>query len=462
MRVHGIQGDRSEYGPIYESLVSTPVQFASMFSALGIQSPNCELFLNGRWYPITLGTHCTEDESKLFSSVTLQGNLSIGDTQESVYLRVPSHMFRTETGDIKERSVREVLVSLGLRPLTMSTVEHNLKLLNAERAARETGRTVWIKGPVLIVSNYEWWSRTQSRSLGTEHSPRKAIIEPELEACESNRGYFGAGAENVSRLPFVRVFSLDTKRYVYADVEDITDYEFDSDAIGRLHLPPKMLSILTTVFTAPSEEIFGDLIAGKHGGIVILASGNPGVGKTLTAEVYSEMTERPLYVLELGELGTTPSEVEENLNRVFTRVARWDAVLQFDECEIFLARRGNDLERSAIVGIFLRLLDYYRGILFLTTNRPDVIDEAVLSRVTLGLQYPDLEPQARRKVWMTMLEIAGLSVESVDATRLATLSLNGRQIRNVVRLAKVVYSEAELTTDSIISLVQTAVPNFEG
>jgi len=76
---------------------------------------------------------------------------------------------------------------------------------------------------------------------------------------------------------------------------------------------------------------------------------------------------------------------------VFARVTRWNAVLQFDECEIFLSKRGQDLERSAIVGIFLRLLDYYEGILFLTSNRPEVIDEAILSRVMLRLTYPGLE-----------------------------------------------------------------------
>ncbi|HZY23185.1 MAG TPA: AAA family ATPase, partial [Beijerinckiaceae bacterium] len=83
-----------------------------------------------------------------------------------------------------------------------------------------------------------------------------------------------------------------------------------------------MLAVLTRVFETPTGALFGDLIRGKHGGAVVLACGRPGVGKTLTAEVYAERTERPLYVLELGELGTKPTEVEENLQRVFTRVAR--------------------------------------------------------------------------------------------------------------------------------------------
>src|SRR5439155_20768700 len=67
-----------------------------------------------------------------------------------------------------------------------------------------------------------------------------------------------------------------------------------------------------------------------------------------------------LYTLSLHD-ALPISQVEENLNRVFTRVARWNAVLQFDECEIFLTERGDDLERSAIVGIFLRLLGEERS-----------------------------------------------------------------------------------------------------
>jgi SpoVK/Ycf46/Vps4 family AAA+-type ATPase len=166
-----------------------------------------------------------------------------------------------------------------------------------------------------------------------------------------------------------------------------------------------------------------------------------------------------LYVLELGELGTTADQVEENLNRVFTRVVRWNAVLQFDECEIFLAKRGNDLERSAIVGIFLRLLDYYRGILFLTTNRADVLDTAVLSRVTLRLSYPDLTKETRLSIWQTMLSVANLQTDD-QMGELTSLPLNGRQIRNIVRLARIVHAGKSVTANELKRLVYIAVPDL--
>jgi hypothetical protein len=286
-------------------------------------------------------------------------------------------------------------------PVQTSPTEFNLKLLRAERCAAESSGMVMVTGPAMVMNNFLRWSGMESRSLGSEKQPVKAIVEPELEVAERERSYFGRYAQtdiSVSRLPFVRLFCLDLKTYVYVDVDDVIDYQFDEGAMSRLHLPEKMLKVLTQVFNTPVDSLFGDLIDGKHGGVVVLACGSPGVGKTLTAEVYAEQTRRPLYSLELGELGTDAAEVEERLRRVFSRVARCNAVLQFDECEIFLTERGDDLERSAIVGIFLRLLDYYQGILFLTTNRPQVLDHAILSRVMLRLDYPDLDHTARENI----------------------------------------------------------------
>lgn len=274
---------------------------------------------------------------------------------------------------------------------------------------------------------------------------------------EEDRHYYspsGQSDQGVGRLPFVRVLGLDSKSYVSADIDDVSPCEFDLGAKDRLHLPAEMLAVLTRVFETPTGGLFGDLIRGKHGGAVVPACGRPGVGKTLTAEIYAERSERPLYVLEMGELGTTATEVERNLQRVFTRVARWNAVPQFDECEIFPAQRGEDLERSAIVGIFLRPLDYYRGILFLTTNRPEVLDHAVRSRVMLKLEYPDLDQPARAVIWRTMLRAAGLTLTDGTPEELAEAELNGRQIRNLTRLARIVHPGGEVTLDQMRAVLR--------
>jgi hypothetical protein len=459
MQVHGMGGTRADRDQIYDTAVSNAVEFGSAFATLGVKSPNCEVFLNGRWYPIILNVQFLndQDDHHLSKGVLLHGTLSLCDFNCPASFYIYPDLFLDDAGRRRERTVIEILNHYGLRRMQTPAADFNLKLVRAERAAREQGQVVLVSGPVLVRPVFAWWSRPESRALGTPELPRKGVVEAELEVCEQSRGYYAPYAQNreaVSRLPFVRVFSLDTKNYVYADVDDVAGYDFDVNAMSKLHLPGEMLSILTRVFNTPVEGLFGDLIKGKHGGVVILAAGNPGVGKTLTAEVYAEQTRRPLYVLELGELGTDVAQVEASLARVFTRVARWNAVLQFDECEIFLAKRGDDLERSAIVGSFLRLLDYYQGILFLTTNRSEVLDHAVLSRVMLKLHYPDLDKEARAVIWRTMLESAGLTLMEGTVAGLAEAEVNGRQIRNLTRLAKILHPSGSMTLEQMRAVLR--------
>lgn len=452
LQVHGMGGAEANHDDVYSTACLDPVDFGSTFIMLGQKKPNCEIFLNGRWYPIVLLVNFGKDDGNLTRSVHLVCHLSLCELTYTRGFRVPRDLFLDEDGQQRERTVEEILNYFNLRRLEATPSEFNVKLVRAERASREQGQVVLVAGPVLEFNEQSWWARLESKALGCPENPRRCVIEPELEISQDYRGYYSPGGhdeEQLSRLPFVRTFSLTTKRYVFADVDDVLPCEFDSQAMSRLHLPEGMLGVLSRVFNTPVDELFGDIIEGKHGGVVVLACGNPGVGKTLTAEVYAETTERPLYVLELGELGTNVEQVEENLSRVFTRVARWNAVLQFDECEIFLTERGEDLNRSAIVGIFLRLLDYYQGILFLTTNRPDVLDHAVRSRVMLRLDYPDLDQDSRAAIWETMFEAAGLSLTEGSLHSLAEATINGRQIRNLSRLARILYPEGGVTLDQM-------------
>lgn len=54
--------------------------------------------------------------------------------------------------------------------------------------------------------------------------------------------------------------------------------------------------------------------------------------------------------------------------------------------------------------VFLRRLEYFRGILFLTTNRPAQIDEAFTSRIQAIIGYPRLTDDKRNKIWATFFD----------------------------------------------------------
>lgn len=93
-----------------------------------------------------------------------------------------------------------------------------------------------------------------------------------------------------------------------------------------------------------------------------------------------------------------------------------------------------------ILVVFLRTLEYYSGILFLTTNRLSSIDEAFHSRIHIRLSYQPLSVSSRRSVWVNFLKSSGcetgFSVEDID--ELAEKELNGRQIKNLVKTAVLV------------------------
>ena len=126
---------------------------------------------------------------------------------------------------------------------------------------------------------------------------------------------------------------------------------------------------------------FDDIIKGKGKGFIGLLSGSPGCGKTLTAEAVAEISKKPLYTVSAGELGVQPYEVDRQLTLILELSHKWDAVLLLDEADVFLQKRDNkDVMRNALVSIFLRQLEYFQGIMFLTTNRIADCDPAFESK----------------------------------------------------------------------------------
>jgi SpoVK/Ycf46/Vps4 family AAA+-type ATPase len=154
---------------------------------------------------------------------------------------------------------------------------------------------------------------------------------------------------------------------------------------------------------------------------------------------------KPLFSVSPSDIGLDPVDVEHNLESLFELAARWRAVLLFDEADVFLENRsGNtaDLKRNALVAVLLRVLEYYSGILILTTNRINKFDIAAQSRVNLGIKYNDLEKEEKFNIFKAFLD-------SVDEEQIADKKgiikwfkeddgweyfekLNGRQIRNVL------------------------------
>jgi SpoVK/Ycf46/Vps4 family AAA+-type ATPase len=204
---------------------------------------------------------------------------------------------------------------------------------------------------------------------------------------------------------------------------------------------------------------FDDFVRDKGKGLVGLLSGPPGVGKTLTAEAVAEIAHRPLYSISSGELGESSSILQTRLIRVMELAETWRAVVLLDEADVFLTERSDeDLSRNAITSIFLRHLEYYQGILLLTTNRLDSFDKAFQSRIHFCFKYDALDVEARYSIWQTFVGRAKaltnveVCLEENDIRKLADNELNGRQIKNIMGIAQSVAAEKNepITLDSIL------------
>lgn len=234
--------------------------------------------------------------------------------------------------------------------------------------------------------------------------------------------------------PTLAGFSMLAKEWGELQVDKLSEVKFDDEAFGRLVMDEDKKIMVLSLVENRSDWV-GDVVHGKGGGCIFCLHGPPGTGKTLTAESVSEYLHRPLYSVSVGELGTSPADLEKNLRQILEVASIWNAVVLIDEADIFLEQRNSqDIVRNAMVGIFLRLLEYHDGVLFLTTNRVNSFDRAFHSRISVALYYAPLDREARKKVWKNFL--AWAQVEDIDADVLSEYELNGRQIRNSVRLAQ--------------------------
>ena len=108
---------------------------------------------------------------------------------------------------------------------------------------------------------------------------------------------------------------------MWIHVDNLTDYQYDSSLREKLILPEEHRDLID-ILTQDMDILMDDIVAGKSGGTTILCKGAPGLGKTLTAEVYSEVVGRPLYRVHSGQLGVSSENVEKNLEKVLKRAQR--------------------------------------------------------------------------------------------------------------------------------------------
>ncbi|WP_076593637.1 AAA family ATPase [Herminiimonas arsenitoxidans] len=246
---------------------------------------------------------------------------------------------------------------------------------------------------------------------------------------------FAQGFERIPLHCYVHLFHLELHQNIWVHVQNLTSYQYKPELREKLILPTQHRELID-ILTADMSVLMEDIVEGKSGGTTILCKGAPGLGKTLTAEVYSEVVGKPLYRVHSGQLGITAASVEQNLSQILRRAARWDAILLLDEADVYIRCRDNDLQHNAIVAEFLRTLEYFKGLLFMTTNRIGDVDDAILSRCIATIQYEVPPKEDAMRLWKSLATQfhADLSDELIDSLSNIYAKCSGRDIKELLKL----------------------------
>lgn len=371
-------------------------------------------------------------------------------------------------------STKDVVKQLAKAEYFFSTPElecqYNELMHRYEELSSKTGLQCWAEGDAEgNRSSSRWWETSSRKSFMVDGEPSRVIIDNEhtsgttesninepkmafwnkelrkrhLLESKSTEEESAQDKEN-QRLPlwpFLQVFSLQSHEYLIGFVNQFTEYVYDKTAFSKLIIPENQKNIISKLVQVQRESC-EDIISGKQGGLFILCSGPPGCGKTLTAEVYSEYSERALYKISCTELGTDLTSIEKNLVKILTQTVRWNAILLLDEVDVYVHKRGNSLTQNAIVGVFLKVAEYFRGTCFMTTNLAETVDEAMLSRTIAHIRYEYPNSDQVAQIVDVLSTQYGMTVqpEVLDLLNLyrfeKTSPVSGRDIKGLLRLLK--------------------------
>jgi len=238
--------------------------------------------------------------------------------------------------------------------------------------------------------------------------------------------------------PFIPAFSFSARAWGLVLIRELDEVDWNTEVYDKLQMDEDIKTTIYQVVKSHSAQAndFDDFIQGKGRGLVFLLHGPPGCGKTMTAESIAESLQKPLYSVNGGELGTSPTTIQNALEGIFALVSRWDAIFLLDEADAFLSKRGDSVEKNAPISVFLRVLEYQAGIIFLTTNRLPDIDDAFHSRIHASIAYAPLDEAKTRAIWKELaFEKCGYALSDVEVAELGALTMDGRAIKNVLRLA---------------------------
>lgn len=197
-------------------------------------------------------------------------------------------------------------------------------------------------------------------------------------------------------------------------------------------------------------------------GVRALFSGPSGTGKTLAARALAGALQMDIYRVDLASVvNKYIGETEKNLNRIFTYAEELDVILLLDEGDSLMTQRtdvkgANDRYANLETNFLLQRLESYEGIILITTNASQRIDQAFIRRLDVVVDFVLPETDQRRLLWDLHLP-PGHTIEDAFLERaVQRCKLTGGQIRNTALHAGLLalHDERPITTDDLSAALQ--------
>ena len=187
-------------------------------------------------------------------------------------------------------------------------------------------------------------------------------------------------------------------------------------------------------------------------GLNVLFSGPSGTGKTMAAGIIANGAGLDLFKIDLASVVSKYiGETEEHLKRIFDEAEHSDAILFFDEADALFGERSevsdsHDRYANIEVSYLLQRMEEHDGVVVLTTNFAENIDDAFRRRITLTVEFPRPEFDSRYAIWRSIFP-GETPVGDLDYRFLASFDLTGGNIENVALTAAFLAADEESTVE---------------
>jgi len=178
----------------------------------------------------------------------------------------------------------------------------------------------------------------------------------------------------------------------------------------------------------------------SHGkGLSVLFTGTPGTGKTMAASVIARELELDMYKIDLSRVVSKfIGETEKNLARIFEEAESSNAILFFDEADALFGKRtevtdSHDRYANIETGFLLQKMEDYEGVVILSTNLRQNMDDAFMRRIRFIVEFPFPDRDSRKSIWQTHLPPEAPVEGTIDYDFLAdNIQVSGGHIKNIV------------------------------